>query len=261
MTVPARPRETPAPVKASNRNEAGESSNLYVVRGDLAFSPLRPVREDGWPWRGGLPVSEAWAEPELVAAGGDRAEFIPVDCLSLATGTDGLVMSEFARSESTDMLSAAGEFWPVRVLDRRYWWFNCLACLDVLDRDDTDADWSMVQGDWGSFSWITSTRRLEFNLAKVQAAPAIFRVPEYPQGVLFARDIVHRWVEQLDLTGFRLDLVWSAERGGVDDPPGLGLGGIFEITDADNLRKRDGARLSLQRRNESEGRAAQGSVW
>ena len=37
-----------------------------------------------------------------------------------------------------------------------------MALVEALDRDKTDADWSTVDGQWGSFSWISTTRRLAF---------------------------------------------------------------------------------------------------
>ena len=78
------------------------------------------------------------------------------------TGSDGPILSDFARNVLDDILSPAGEFWPVQVLGHQYWWFNCLASVNALDVDRTDADWDEVDGEWGSFRWISVPRALEF---------------------------------------------------------------------------------------------------
>ncbi len=222
---------------------------LYLVRGDLAFSLLQPIPDAGWQWRGGVPAALPWEAPYLIPLGGEDAEFIEADCFSLNTGTDGFIVSEFARAKLDALLSPAGEFLPIRVCGRPYWWFNCLVAVEALDRDQTEADWGLVEGDWGSFRWITSTRRLAFDPARLAAVPAMFRIPEYPQGVLFATRGLEEAVEQNELTGFRFDLIWSSRDGGVSDPPGVGLGGMFdEIARDDSESRRAAARAVLERR-------------
>jgi hypothetical protein len=221
---------------------------LFLVRGDLDFHWLRPAGNDGWSWRGGVPVSWAWTEPNLTVSEAG-AEFLAVDCLPMNTGCDGLILSGFARSVLGEMLRPAGEFWPVRVQGREYWWFNCLASVDALDPSGTEADWEEVSGDWGSLRWIATTRRLGFRAGAVRQAPPMFRIPEFPQGSLFASELLERTVERHRLTGFRFDLVWSSEAGGVPDPPGLGFAGVFEeAAPGDAVRKRARARAVLERR-------------
>lgn len=229
---------------------------VHLVRGDPAFGWLRPVRDELWNWRGGAPVSWPWEEAEFaVASENAAAEFVAVDCLIMNTGVDGLIVSEFARSRLDALLSTAGEFWPVRVLGHQYWWFNCLACIDALDRQRTDADWSVVEGDWGAFHWITTTRRLAFRASRLKSAVAMFRVPEYPQGALFGSGALEEAVERHQLTGFRFDPVWSSEGGGVTDPPGVGFGGVFDATPAPEIeRARARAKALLERRAEAGGR-------
>lgn len=196
-----------------------------------------------------------WEEAEFtVAAENAPEEFVAVDCLPMNTEADGLIVSEFARSKLEEVLAPAGEFWPVRVLGHRYWWFNCIARVEALDRRRTDADWSVIKGDWGSFRWITAARQLAFRAGRVTGAPAMFRVPEFPQGVLFANEALGHAVDRLGLTGFRLDLVWSSESGGVRDPPGVGFGGVFDGPSAiEARRKRIQAKLLLERRAQAGG--------
>ncbi len=211
---------------------------LFLVRSDLAFTLLRAAPEGSWRWRGGVPVSEPWAVPSLEAVEGSAEPFIAADCFTTNGGSDGLILSDFARAVLDPVLSPAGEFWPVRVLERRYWWFNCIACVDALDREATDADWGLVEGGWGSFRWITTTRRLGFKAVVAGSAPALFRVPEYPQGALFCADALREVVARHELTGFQFDLVWTALEGGVPNPPGVGLGDAFEEMKATDVARR-----------------------
>ena len=222
---------------------------LYLVRGDLAFTLLQPVPEGSWRWRGGVPVSPPWEEQELTDPTTTADEFLPVDCLAMNTGFDGFILSEFARAKLHPLLAPLGEFWPVRVFGYRYWWFNCLSCIEALDRQRTDADWSAVEGDWGTFHWITTTRRLAFRSSRLTMHPAVFRVPEYPQGILFSGEAFNEAVRTHDLVGFRFDTVWTSRDGGVADPPGVGLGGVFDTVPAQELdRRRSQARTTLRRR-------------
>lgn len=202
---------------------------------------LRPVHEASWHARGGVQVSEPWEPLEFTLLDDDAREFIAADCLTMNTGADGFLISEFARGVLSQRLDRAGQFLPVSVMGQQYWWLNCMASVEALDRTHTDADWSVVDGAWGSFSWISATRRLAFRPTQLEVAPMLFRIPEYPQGVLFARDEFRAIVEEAGLIGFRFDLVWSEDEGGIADPPGVGFGGVFDQMSAreiDNKRSR-----------------------
>ena len=218
---------------------------VFVVRSDLAFPLLRPVLEGGWRWRGGVPVGDDWVTADLTISAGKASDFVAVDCMELISGVDGLILSDFARDRLGAVLEPVGEFWPVTVFERSYWWFNCLACVEALDREQTDADWSVVRGDWGSFSWITTTRRLSFQRARVAEAPAMFRIPEYPQGVLFCTKAMVDAVRAHELTGLRLNDVWSSDLGGVADPPGVSLAGSFDKEGSSELRRRRARALAV----------------
>src|SRR3954470_15001096 len=136
---------------------------LYLLRGDLDYGWLQPVEPAAWRWRGGTPVSFKWQVPELGPLRTDGAHpFMAVDCLAMNTGCDGPILSEFAVQVLGRQLQQAGETWPVRVLGQRYWWFNCLASVEGLDPAKTDADWEMVDGEWGEFRWISLARQLAF---------------------------------------------------------------------------------------------------
>lgn len=222
---------------------------LSLVSGDPAFNMLQPAHNRSWDIRGGMAVPEPWEEIEFTEADGATGEFIAADCLTINTGTDGFVVSEYARQILEPMLTRAGEFWRVRVLGQPYWWLNCMALIEVLDRKKTDADWSEVSGEWGSFSWISTTRRLAFRANRLRRAPPLFRIPEYPQGVLFAREALQGAVLENGLTGFRFDPVWSTEAGGVVDPVGFGFSGMFEASSAEHHETtRQTARATLAER-------------
>lgn len=175
-------------------------------------------------------MSEPWEEIEFALADGEVSDFIAVDCLTINTGTDGFLISEHARQVLAPLLTKVGEFWRVWVLDQPYWWLNCMALIEALDRKKTDADWSEVSGEWGSFSWISTTRRLAFRASQLRQAPPLFRIPEYPQGILFAREALERAIRYHGLIGFRFDPVWSTEAGGVLDPAGFGFGEMFDAS-------------------------------
>ena len=210
---------------------------------------LRPARDHSWDVRGGVAVPKPWAEIEFTLADGLLDDFIAVDCLAINTGTDGFLVSDYAREVLAPLLTKAGEFWRVRVLGQPYWWLNCMALIEALDRKKTDADWSEVGGEWGSFSWISTTRRLAFRTSRLRRAPLLFRIPEYPQGVLFAQEALQNAVVAHGLTGFRFDPVWSTESGGVLDPAGLGFNGMFDPLAARHFEtKRQSARATLAER-------------
>lgn len=223
---------------------------LYLLRGDLDYDWLRPADPRRWHWRSGVPVSFEWRTPQLeLQDSDDRNGFVPVDCLAMNTGCDGPILSGFAVEALGELLRPAGEVWPVRVLARQYWWFNCLALANVLDCEGTEADWEVVRGDWGEFRWITLPRRLAFDPAGVSRAPGVFRVPEFPEGVLFVGDAFEQAVARHGLTGFRLDLIWSSEAGGVRDPAGFGMSEVFEQRPPGEVaRKRARARAVLDER-------------
>ncbi len=199
---------------------------VFLLRADSDYHVLRP--EDGafWLGRSGTPVSGAWRAPRLLPydeAPGEAAALLPVDCLPLDAAADGLVLSERGRTILGPLLEQCGELWPVRVRDSAYWWFNCLASVDVLA--------PTTQGEWVEAAdqrFLAAVRRLDFLVDGVLEAPPVFRVPELPAGYLFARDSLREAVGRSGLLGFRFDAVWRAQGGGVMPPPGFGVEAVDE---------------------------------
>jgi len=178
-------------------------------------------------------------------------DFLPSDCFPMNTGTDGPILSDFARKSLELLLSPAGEFWPVQLLNRRYWWFNCLACVDALDTTLTDGDWETISGDWGTFRWMTSVTKLALRPTALTLAPSLFRLPEFPQGVLLGTELLQDAVTRSGLVGFRFDCLWSLSHGGVQNPPGFGLQEENRVSTFGELaHKRAQASATLAKRSE-----------
>ena len=200
---------------------------VFLMCMNSSFTMVRPKNELSWVYKGGVSPATPWSELEFVPATLDD-EFMFVDCLAMNTSSDGFLISEYALSHLKLLLEPSVHFWPVRVLGQPYWWLNCMTQIKALDQVNTDADWSEINGKWGSIRWISATRRIVFEVESLRDAPQIFRLPEYPQGLLFARDKLNQVVQDKNLTGFKFELVWCARTGGVFDPPGVGLGGLFD---------------------------------
>ena len=234
---------------------------LYFLRGDLDFYWLQTLDDAPWPWRGGVPVESSWAEPTLTVSEKKLAEtFLPVDCMSMNTGSDGPILSSYARDVLGEMLSPAGQFLPVRVQDHQYWWFNCLSCVSALDPERTDAEWNRIRVNENFYKWISVPRALEFQSEVVALAPNLFRIPEFPQGVLFGTEKLNYAIRRYKLTGFRMDTVWSSVEGGVRNPSGFDFSEAFtDRAPGEIARKRARVQATLKRRKNEAGAKLQPS--
>ena len=182
---------------------------VHLLRGADEEGALRPADGFDWAGLGGVPYTGRWPEPGLAPY--DGVAWRGLDCTVLSAATDGVVVSERAEAALHEAMAGSGEVWPVRVAGKRNFWVNILGETDALGVG-TEGDF--VEG------FLLTIRRLAFRSLAVSDAPGIFRVPELPSGYLFARD---RVVDAAaGLSGFRFDLVWSADGGGVWDAPGLG---------------------------------------
>lgn len=194
---------------------------VFLLRGDPDYQVLRPADGEFWVGRSGSAVNAPWIVPQLLPYDpfpDASARLLPVDVLPLDAASDGIVLSGRAQAALANVLLKCGELWPVWVQDLPFWWFNCLACADVLSAD-TEGEWVHAL----DLRFLAAIHRLVFVSSRLGRAPLVFRVPELPAGYLFAREKVRDLVEQAGLIGFRFDLVWSASSGGVINPAGFGI--------------------------------------
>lgn len=210
---------------------------ISILRGDFALGVVEAAPGHIWPVPGGTSIHK-WKELDLVEVGFVDDEFIAADCLTMNTGADGSLLSEYAVEMLTPLLVDSAQLLPVRIMGHRYWWLNCIAAIDCLDRENTDADWNTISGDWGSFRWISGTRRLEFELNRLEKAPEIFRIPEFPQGMLFAKDELRSIVNKNCLTGFVFQPVWSKTTGGIFHPLEIESSGMIDIPSKGDVKRR-----------------------
>ncbi len=111
------------------------------------------------------------------------------------------------------LLLPCGEDLPVQLDGLDYCWFNCTAMVDIADQDRLEGkhatESSMPPGSWDRIT------RWSFHLERVVTAPAVFTVPQ-KRRTLMCTDVLRQAVEAHDLLGFRFDLLWSPENGGVE---------------------------------------------
>ena len=221
---------------------------ISILRGDFALGMVEAASGDIWQAPGGTFIQK-WKEPSLIKVGFANEEFIAADCLIMNTGADGVVLSNYAFEVLTPLLATAAQLLPVRVMGHPYWWLNCIALTDCLDLQSIDVDWCEVSGNWGSSKWISGTRRLEFQLTQLEKAPTLFRVPEFPQGMLFAKEEFRSVVKKNGLTGFVFQPVWAKTTGGIFYPLEIESSAMVDIpSEADVKLRRQSTREVLSNR-------------
>jgi len=118
------------------------------------------------------------------------------------------LMSARAVGVLRPLFEGCGEFLPLLLLGRSYWWFNCHVVFDGLDEIAAAIEWAGAERFFGGKpGW-------PFDAELVGTAPAVFRVPQSPVGDLFVGEIVAAAVVDAGLTGFDLCPVWPGERAG-----------------------------------------------
>lgn len=173
--------------------------SILQFQGDIDFVGVRgrPLDVDIVP---GRPLSPDWGVQEAEPFSSDG--FLMLDCVQMLSSGEFALLSARARAALEPIFDGLGEFLPVSLLGRAYWWFNCLAVSDCL----TDAGQRM--------NWMGPERFFEpapawpFDAKRVAAAPAIFRVPQVPVGEVFVGEAVASAVSRQQLVGFDLRRVW-----------------------------------------------------
>lgn len=192
---------------------------IFQFGGDIDFVGAggRPLSLDVVP---GARLSATWtlsdAEPFEVAG---LEGFRLVDCVHMLSGGEFALLSERAVRVVRPFFQDWGEFLPMRLLGRAYWWFNCLAVFYGLDESAALIDWD------GAERFFAPGRTWPFDTKRVAAAPPVFRVPQSSVGDVFVRGEVAAAIVEAGLTGFDLCPVWPSGRDepGRDEPGPIGL--------------------------------------
>jgi len=128
------------------------------------------------------------------------------------------IVDETAKALLQPLIGACGEFRPVKVGDRLYWWFKCTARYDCTVK-------GMIEGRIGlpELNMWSEVNRWVFDPVKVRQAPAIFYPHEYPTALL-CTDVLKDVIEKSGLVGLTFQHLWNSTTGGewVKEPPVLG---------------------------------------
>ena len=193
---------------------------IFQFQGDIDFVGAggRPLDADLTPGRS---QALGWSIPDAApfeAAG--PTGFLFLDCVHMLSGGEFALLSERARAVLEPFLSGLGEFLPLRLMGRVYWWFNCLARHECLDDAGLAFDWAAADR-----FFFEPVAAWPFDASRIQDAPAVFRVPQVPVGELFVRDEVAAAVAAHGLVGFDLRLVWpdNSSSGALAEREGLGV--------------------------------------
>lgn len=173
---------------------------VYQFQGDLDFAGAggRPLELDVCP---GRPQAAGWGDPVCVPF--DMAGFVLLDCVQMVSGGEFCLLSERSRSVLAPLFAGCGEFLPVRLQGRAYWWFNCLVFADCLSDAGRLLDWDAP----GRF-FEEAPGVMPFDAGRLAAAPAVFRVPQIAVGDVFVRQAVVAAIRDAGLAGFDLRPVW-----------------------------------------------------
>ncbi len=126
----------------------------------------------------------------------------------------GMLLGARAREALVPLLLPCGEYLPVKLEALDYCWFNCTTMIDIADQDGIEGE--LWEGDTREAPdrWKSITR-WSFHPERVATAPAVFTVPQ-KRRILMCTDVLRQAVEAHDPLGFRFDLLWSPENGGVE---------------------------------------------
>ena len=194
--------------------------NVHKTGADLAYGQLVYASDNiddaqamRWLEAAGTPRAADWQPPPLESPRGGP-KVLPLDCVGAAAfAGHGALLSARARELLAPLLLPCGEYLPVQLDGLDYCWFNCTTMVDIADQDRIEGkhatESSMPPGSWDRIT------RWSFHLERVVTAPAVFTVPQ-KRRTLMCTDVLRQAVEAHDLLGFRFDLLWSPENGGVE---------------------------------------------
>ncbi len=192
--------------------------NVYKVGPDLAFGQLVYTSDSidhaqamCWLEAAGTPRAADWQPPPLESPRGGP-KVLPLDCVGAAAfAGHSALLGARARELLAPLLLPCGEYLPVRLDGLDYCWFNCTTVADIANQDGIEGE--LWEHDNELPSRWKEIDRWSFHPECVATAPTVFTVPQ--RGTLMCTDVLRRAVEAHDLLGFRFDLLWSPEDGGV----------------------------------------------
>ncbi len=194
--------------------------NVYKLGADLAYGQLVYATDNidhaqamRWLEAAGTPRAADWQPPPLESPRGGP-KVLPLDCIGAAAfAGHGALLSARARELLAPLLLPCGEYLPVQLDGLDYCWFNCTTVADI-----ARSGWHRgraLRSMTVSFRIVGKTStRWSFHPERVATAPAVFTVPQQRR-TLMCTDVLRQAVEAHDLLGFRFDLLWSPEHGGV----------------------------------------------
>lgn len=176
---------------------------IFQFQGDIDFAGAsgRPLDVDLVPGR-----SQAmdWGVPEAMPFEAVcPTGFLLLDCIHMLSGGEFALLSERARAALGPLFEGHGEFLPLRLVGRSYWWFNCSSKLDCFHDAGRGFNWAAPDR-----FFFEPAPAWPFDATRITDAPAVFRVPQVPVGEVFVRDEVAAAVATHGLVGFDLRLVW-----------------------------------------------------
>lgn len=126
-----------------------------------------------------------------------------------------LLLSAYALGVLASFLQGRGalsplDFGPDCVPTQPYVWFNCTTWLEgAIDASSTG---KYEHNYWGDIE------KWEFNREVVMGGPSVFMVPNDSFRNLYCTGEVAKAIDQSDLIGFDVPLLWSSETGGKEHP-------------------------------------------
>lgn len=131
---------------------------------------------------------------------------------------DNFVIDETVKALLQPLIQGCGEFRPVKVGERRYWWFKCTAYYDCTVK-------GMIEGRIGveKLNLWSEVNRWVFDPNKLIGAPDIFHPYEMRTRTL-CTDVLKDVIEKSGLVGLTFQPLWNSTTGGewVEKPPVFG---------------------------------------
>ncbi|MCG4273355.1 hypothetical protein [Acetobacter senegalensis] len=191
--------------------------NVYRVSGDLQYGRISPAarimdgkRQPVFP--DDIKLEDWELYPIRLSKFTTDVNFI------LYYAGDDFVVDETAKALLQPLIQTCGEFRPVKVGERLYWWFKCTTLCDCTVK-------GKIEGRIGieELNLWAEVNRWVFDPSRLREAPAIFH-PYEMKTRLLCTDVLKDEVEKSGLVGLTFQHLWNSTTGGewVKRPPVLG---------------------------------------